>query len=89
MHQPFRDNALPLLAGGYSPIPILPGTKRPALKGWQRLCKAPLTPDEIDRFSRSPIFYGIGVALGFGGLIAIDIDTDDVEIITAIREVLP
>ena len=89
MHKPFRETALPLLAAGYSPIPIVPGTKRPALAGWQRLCDAPLSPDEIERFARSPIAYGVGVALGFNGLIAIDIDTDDAEIVAAIRQVLP
>ena len=85
MQKPFRETALPLLAAGYSPIPIMPGTKRPALAGWQRLCDAPLSPDEIERFARSPIAYGVGVALGFNGLIAIDIDTDDAAIVAAIR----
>lgn len=89
MHRPFREAALPLLAAGYSPIPIVPGTKRPALAGWQRLCEAPLSPREIRRFAQSPIAYGVGVALGFDGLVAIDIDTDDAEIMAAIREVLP
>ena len=89
MHKPFRETALPLLAAGYSPLPILPGTKRPALAGWQRLCDTLLSPDEIERFARSPFSYGVGVALGFNGLIAIDIDTDDAAIVAAIREVLP
>lgn len=89
MHKPFAEIALPLLAAGYSPIPIVPGTKRPALKGWQRLCNEPLSRDDIARFARSPIAYGVGIALGFNGLIAIDIDTEDPEIIAAIREVLP
>ena len=89
MHKPFHDTALPLLAAGYSPVPIMPNTKRPALTGWQRLSDVPLSPDEIERFARSPIAYGVGVALGFNGLIAIDIDTDAAAIITAIREVLP
>jgi hypothetical protein len=89
MQKPFREIVLPLIAAGYSPIPIVPGTKRPALAGWQRLCNAPLLPDDIERFAHSPIAYGVGVALGFNGLIAIDIDTDDAEIVAAIREVLP
>ncbi len=89
MHKPFRETALPLLAAGYSPIPIIAGTKRPALAGWQRLCDAPLSRDEIERFARSPSAYGVGVALGFNGLIAIDIDSDDAAITAAVREVLP
>lgn len=89
MQKPFRETALPLLAAGYSPVPIVPGTKRPALAGWQRLCDAPLSPEEIERHARSPLGYGVGVALGCNGLIAIDVDTDDAAIMAAIREVLP
>lgn len=37
MHKPFREIALPLLAAGYSPIPIVPETKRPALAAWQQV----------------------------------------------------
>jgi hypothetical protein len=89
MHKPFRETAMPLLAAGYSPIPIVPDTKRPALAGWQRCCHAPLSPDEIERLARSTVAYGVGVALGFNGLIAIDIDTDDAAVVAAIREVMP
>lgn len=86
MHKPFRDTAFRLIEAGHSPVPIVPGTKRPALAGWQRLCNAPLSPDEIERIARSPIAYGVGVALGFNGLVAIDVDTDDAEIVAAIRD---
>ena len=89
MQKPFLETALPLLEAGYSPVPIVPGTKRPGLSGWQRLCDAPLSPDEIERLARSPIAYGVGVASGFNGLIAIDIDTDDAAIMAAFRQVLP
>ena len=89
MKSPFADFAEPLIAADYSPLPILPGTKRPALGEWQRLCNAQLSPDEIERFVRSPLAYGVGVALGFNGLIAIDIDTDDAAIVAAIRSAMP
>jgi hypothetical protein len=89
MQKPFAETALPLLAAGYSPLPILLGTKRPALAGWQRLCEAPPSLNQIERFARSPITYGVGLALGFNGLIAIDIDAENPAIVTAIREVLP
>jgi hypothetical protein len=88
MHRPFSEIASQLLLGGYSPVPILRGTKRPALTGWQRLCLTPLTPREIERFARSPLCYGVGVALGFNGLVAVDCDTDDAGIVAAIRAVL-
>jgi Bifunctional DNA primase/polymerase, N-terminal len=89
MNHPFREFASLLVAAGHSPVPIVPNTKRPALAGWQRLCDAPLSPAEIERFARSPIAFGLGAALGFNGLIAIDIDTDDAAIMAAVREVLP
>ena len=89
MNKPFFETASLLVGAGYSPVPILPNTKRPALSGWQRLCDAPMSPAEIERFARSPIAYGVGVALGFHGLIAIDIDTDDAAIMAAITAALP
>jgi hypothetical protein len=89
MQNPFAETALPLLAAGYSPLPIVLGTKRPALAGWQRLCDAPASLDQIERFAGSPTTFGVGLALGFNGLIAIDIDAEDAAIVAAIREVLP
>lgn len=76
-----------LLARGYSPVPIVPGTKRPALAGWQRLCRAPLAPAEIARFGRSGVAYGVGIALGYGGLVAIDVDTDDAAVNAAVEAI--
>jgi hypothetical protein len=84
----FSDTAFPLLAAGFSPVPVVWRTKRPALSGWPRCCSEPLHADVIERFARSPIPYGVGLALGYRGLVAIDIDTDDPEVLAAIREVL-
>ncbi|OYW52049.1 MAG: hypothetical protein B7Y80_20745 [Hyphomicrobium sp. 32-62-53] len=62
MQKPFREIALPLLAGGYSPTPIVPGTKRPALAEWQRHCEALLSPHDIEGVARWPIaFEGCGL----------------------------
>ena len=88
MKNSFAETALPLLAAGYSPIPILPGTKRPAFAGWQRCCDVPMARHEVKRFAASRTSYGTGVALG-RRLLAIDIDTADETIIAAIRSVVP
>ena len=88
MQKPFAKAALPLLAAGYSPVPIVPRTKRPALVGWQRFCDAPMARNEVKHFARSRISYGVGVALG-QGLVAIDIDTTDEAVVAAIRSVVP
>ena len=68
MTYPFRSTAKSLLACGYSPIPIVPGTKRPAIAAWQEACDSPLSRPIIDQFANKSAPFGIGVALGFRGL---------------------
>jgi hypothetical protein len=85
----FAIAAPALLSAGHSPVPIVPGTKRPALAGWQGACERPLTATEIARFARSPLAYGIGVALGHGGLVAVDIDSEAPDVLGALWRVLP
>jgi hypothetical protein len=85
----FAVAAPALLAAGHSPLPIVPGTKRPALAGWQAACRAPLPAEVFARFARSPTPYGVGVALGHGGLVAIDIDTEAADVLAVLRDVLP
>jgi hypothetical protein len=48
-----------------------------------------LTPNQIDALCRKHPGLGLGVAGGFMGLIPIDVDTDDREIIDAIMSALP
>ena len=88
MQSPFAEADLPLLTAGYSPLPILPETKRPAFTGWPRCCDAPMASHEVKHFVGSRTSYGVGVALG-RGLVAIDIDTADEAIVAAIRSVVP
>lgn len=89
MNRPFADTAPLLHAAGYSTVPSLPGTKRPAPTNWQACCNSPLGAEALMRFARSPVPYGLGVALGLNGLIACDIDTEDAAVVAAIRGVLP
>ena len=69
-----------LRRNGYEPVPIKPGTKHPAVNGWQ--C------GRIDDDAWSP-GCGIGVLCGHGDLVAVDIDTDDPAVIKAVNAVLP
>jgi hypothetical protein len=78
-----------LRRNGYSPIPILPNTKRPALAGWSAHCGSVMTGTAIGRYATSRLAYGIGVALGYGGLIGIDLDSEDAGVTAAIRAILP
>ncbi len=86
---PFSKHANTLLLNGYSPLTILPGTKRPTEKEWSERCETPLDVQGIERLCREFPKAGVGVACGYGGLVAIDVDTDDPVIIAAIEAVLP
>ena len=88
---PFAATASLLLQAGYSPIPIEPGDKRPlaALGGWDRLRTTPLTLDAIAVFEATHPNAGVGVAGGFSGLVPIDFDTEDEDILAAVRSALP
>ena len=79
---------------GYSPLPILPpdapkagAGKAPALSGWQKYCNEAPSSFFIAGHSRAPAM-GVGVATGFGGLVAVDIDGHD-SIIGPILSTLP
>ena len=78
-----------LRRNGYSPIPILPNTKRPALAGWSAHCGSVMASTAIGRYAASRLAYGVGVALGYGGLIGIDLDSEDAGVTAAIRAILP
>src|SRR5690349_10484172 len=86
---PFARWAAHLLQGGYSPIPLKPGSKLPLLKGWDRLRTTALTPDEIDWYARRYPDLGIAVAGGYNGLVPVDIDAETDVVIDAICRVLP
>ncbi|MEJ2125140.1 MAG: bifunctional DNA primase/polymerase [Alphaproteobacteria bacterium] len=86
---PFRDHAAQLHAAGYSPIPIIPGTKRPALLSWSDYCTSPLTLARIQDYAARHPTAALGIALGLGGVVAVDVDTVDPEQCAAINAVLP
>lgn len=85
----FREFAAALHAAGYSPLPIVPGTKRPALRAWSDFCAMPMTPERIRDYSDRRRGAGLGIALGYGGVLAVDVDTVDAEQLAAIRAILP
>ncbi len=85
----YRQHALEYLNAGYSPLAIKQGSKRPVEEAWSELCDRPHSEAEIQlrigRYDR----HGIGIALGYNGVIAIDVDTEHPEIIGAIKSALP
>ena len=77
---------------GYSVIPDKYMSKMPAIKGWSDYCLKLPTPDEMNGWSRSfeEVGSGISVCLGeASGIIALDLDSDDQEILDAILPYLP
>lgn len=81
-------NALQYLAKGYSVVPLAPKQKGPKLQGWSKYCEVLMNPSDAQTF------YGknnnIGLALGeASGVCAVDIDTDDPEIIKQIEKIIP
>lgn len=95
----FGSWAKKYIEAGYSPIPIMPGSKRPGclingeadktLGRWQRLCDNPGSPLEIDRWSGDRAQAGIGIALGYNNVVAIDIDIGPGEIFNTLVDILP
>jgi hypothetical protein len=85
----FRIFAEVLHGRGYSPLPIVPGQKRPTLKSWSDYCAAPLSPERIRDYAVRRPRAGLGVALGYGGVIALDVDTEEPEKLAAICAAIP
>ena len=97
MNTPYSRVGAKLVDQGYSAIPVYPGSKRPGAysRGWHgdldwtRFCERLPTLTEIEIWSKWPD-AGVCVALGGKhGLVAIDIDTEDHEIIAAVEAALP
>jgi hypothetical protein len=82
---PFASTAARLRAVGYSPLPLI--GKRPVEVGWQRRASVPLGIEDIANWATRSDF-NIGVAMGYRGVVGIDIDTDDPEIRAALDAAL-
>jgi putative DNA primase/helicase len=78
-----------LIGHGYSPVPIKPGTKRPLPMRWSEACNQAFGSEALREFASEWPNAGTGIALGYKGLVAIDIDTDDAEFIAAFRKLVP
>lgn len=85
---PFRKASL-LLPYGFSPLPIDPTDGLPHVKEWGKHRQTPMTVDTIDWWNRLRPGLGLGVLGGYNGLVPIDVDTDDPEVMLALKTVLP
>lgn len=69
---PLRDWALYLVAMGWAVFPLLPGTKRPAIRDWEH--RATTDPERITRCWHGGGGFNIGLATGPSGLVVLDLD---------------
>jgi putative DNA primase/helicase len=86
----FATEAPKYWAKGLSVIPLRIREKRPVLDRWTQYADA--LPAEVEREQWLELYDGnnIGLALGpQSGLIAIDVDTEDLAVQSALRELLP
>ena len=93
---PYAIHGEPLVEMGYHAIPCRPGSKRPGTysgqnwfgrNDWQQYCDRAPTEYELRTWTRWPD-AGICVALG-NGVVAVDVDTDEDELRSALSHVLP
>jgi putative DNA primase/helicase len=89
MTGPFITHARQLIENGYSPVPLVPGAKRPIHDKWEALREATITEKLLQETVSKHPKAGVGVAGGYNGLVPIDVDTDDPAIKAAVFKVLP
>jgi hypothetical protein len=66
--------ALGLAERGWRVFPLVPGSKRPAIRAWEQ--RATTDPERITRcWNHAP--YNIGLVTGPSGLVVVDLDTPD------------
>ena len=74
----FSTIAPELLELGYSPIPVVPGEKRPAIRAWSQYCTYPPFSHEITYWSMRYPDHSTGLTCGAASQIwALDIDAND------------
>lgn len=77
---------------GLSPIPLVPGKKRPAEeRGWQKYCTEQPSPEQITKWKDKYDLQQIGLCLGTEvepGMFLVAIDVDDDDILPEVRNAL-
>jgi len=98
MQNAIKDHGIKYTDAGYSVVPIYPHTKRPgysinaepqAFGKWQKYCDTPPNPNEIMTWGQQGAACGIGIALGYNNVVAIDIDLTDGPVYDILIDLLP
>lgn len=86
----FNENAPKLWAAGLPVMPLYPRDKAPIVNNWQQFAERMPTPDEQTFWLKNYSDSNIGLPLGpQSGCIALDIDTEDAELIKIIESLVP
>ena len=86
----FKKNYRAYIDKGYSVIPDKPGSKKPAVKAWTDYCDRLPTEEELSQWENTFADGNISVVMGkASGVIALDFDADDQEVIDLIEPLLP
>lgn len=80
----FAGLAEPTAANGYAVIPIRQRTKIPEVSGWPTWQIEPQTPGLLDNWAEEFGQSGLGLVLGWNGLMAFDIDVHDQSMVNEI-----
>lgn len=85
----FRDYAMKYFEQGWSVVPLLSG-KNPNFKDWQNFCYERASLEQIQEWIKKDKNWGIGLPMGpANGLVCVDIDIYDEEIVNEIINSLP
>lgn len=86
----FANNAPIYWENGLNVIPLITGQKYPEEKGWQRWCRETIPGVLKETWLQQQANGNMGLALGSAsGVVVIDIDTTDSNLIDLIRRILP
>lgn len=86
----YKQYAREFTDAGYSVIPDKFMSKQPAIKGWTNYCANKPTDQEIENWSNSFDKSNVAVCLGeASGIVAIDLDCVDPEIVEIIEKIVP
>lgn len=71
------EAAVNYIKAGFSPVPLIPNQKRPALKDWTRFKESPIGLQEAEELFNST--NSLGLICGYQGLEVLDIDSKNFE----------
>lgn len=76
----FARTGLAVLRNGFSPVPIYPGSKAPTIPHYSHFFEQPPSFAQVEEWQSAYPDHGLGVCLGYRGLLCIKIDARGAEL---------